>query len=83
MLYTPDLHYCQQIDELKGHWFGRYRPICDPTVRSGHHCVYTVLMVIAITISSLRTVNNTRNSLTASILIDLGVSFYQTVDGWS
>ena len=46
MLYTPDLHYSQQIDELKGHWFGRYRPICNPTV-------HRVLMVIAITISSL------------------------------
>ena len=50
MLYTPDLHYSQQIDELKGHWFGRYRPICNPIV-------HRVLMVIAITISSLRTVH--------------------------
>ena len=55
MLYTPDSHLSQQIDELKGHWFDRYRPICDPTLRSGHH---RVLMVTAITISSLRTVKN-------------------------
>ena len=54
MLYTPDSHLSQQIDELKGHWFGRYRPICDPTLRNGHH---RVLMVTAITISSLRTVS--------------------------
>ena len=53
MLYTPDSHLSKQIDQLQGRWFGRYRPICDPTLRGGRH---RVLMVTAITISSLRTV---------------------------
>ena len=53
MWYTPDSHLSKRIDQLKGRWFGRYRPICDPTLRG---CRHRVLMVTAITISSLRTV---------------------------
>ena len=36
-----------------GRWCGRYKSICDPTLRGGRH---RVLMVTAVTISSLRAV---------------------------
>ena len=46
VLGTPDSHLSPKLDELYGHSFGRYRQICDPTLRSGCH---RVLMVIEIT----------------------------------
>ena len=53
MLDRPDSHLLQQLDELYGYRFGRYRQICDPASHSDRH---RVLMVNAITICSLRTV---------------------------
>ena len=73
MLYTPDSHLSQQIDELKGHRFGLYRPICDPTLRSGHN---RVLMVTAITISSLWTVKVKPLSNLAFLFIGLGLAWH-------
>ena len=43
----------QQLDELNGYRFDRYKQLCDSASHSGRH---RVLMVTTITICSLRTV---------------------------
>ena len=53
MLDRPNSHLLQQLDDLYGYRFGRYRQIYDPASHSDRH---RVLMVNAITICSLRTV---------------------------
>ena len=47
---TPDLHLFQQLYELNGHMFVRYRLICDAILHSGRH---RVLMVTALTSCNL------------------------------
>ena len=53
MLSKPDSHLLQQLDELNGYQFDRYRQMCDPASYSGRH---RVLVVTTITICSLRKV---------------------------
>ena len=55
MLGRPDSHLPKQLDELSGHWCGRYRLICDPISHTGHN---RVLTVNAITICSPQTVTS-------------------------